>query len=252
MEINVKLAGVPIAISLRHDDYHCEFEQFATDEPPIASARLSDEMLAMLQTLYPDSPTEPRVEYNEICRPVTDALLPFGRAVFHALAFKWQGKAWLVTAPSGTGKTTHYVQWKRQFPDELTVMNGDKPLIEARDDGKIWVHPSPWYGKEAMHRDDSAELGGIILLEQSKENKIVRLRPIASFDRLETQRSAADQSAVARIFAQFLFTCQNQEQVDGVCRIEEKLLRYPLWLLSNRGDLESARLCRETLKGAIR
>lgn len=236
MEINVKFAGIPLALNLKHTEFLPEFEPFATTEPPLAHVSLDDSELNLMLRTYPDPPSEEYLEYSELCRRASDALLPFGRAVFHSLAFKWRGRAWLVTAPSGTGKTTHYIQWKRQYSDELTIMNGDKPII-ASENGKLWVHPSPWYGKEGMHRDDSAELAGIILLKQSDSN---------------TMRRLSIREACAPLYAQFLFSAQTAEQIAGVSAIETAMLEStPVWLLSNKGDLESAAFCRETLKGAI-
>lgn len=236
MEINVKLAGIPLAITLKHTNYLPAFEPFLTAEPPRARVGLDDSELKFMLRTYQEPPTGQYLEYSELCRRTSDTLLPFGRAVFHSLSFLWRDRAWLVTAPSGTGKTTHYLQWKRQFSDELTIMNGDKPLI-AVENGRISVHPSPWYGKEGMHRSTSADLAGIILLKQSKTN---------------TMRRLTIREATAPLYAQFLYSAQNAEQVAEVSAIETAMLEsVPVWLLSNKGDLESAALCRETLKGAI-
>ena len=236
MEINVNLAGIPLAIEIKHKEYLSEFEPFLTTESPLTRISLDESELKFMLQTYPEPPSPEYLEYSELCRRTSDALLRFGRAVFHGLSFFWRDRAWLVTAPSGTGKTTHYLQWKRQFPDELTIMNGDKPII-AVENGKISVHPSPWYGKEGMHRNTSADLAGIILLKQSDSN---------------TMRRLTIREATAPLYAQFLFSAQNAEQVTGVSAIETAMLEsVPVWLLSNKGDLESAALCRETLKGAI-
>lgn len=238
--MNIKLANIPLSIKLRYDIYAAQFDEFLTHDISNDIVELSDDQLELVRSLYVDSLSEPYIEYSELCRAASDALLPYGGAVFHALAFKWKGRAWLITAPSGTGKTTHYIQWKRQFSDELTIMNGDKPIIRMDDSGSITVYPSPWYGKEGIHRLDDAPLGGIVILEQQKENRIRRLDPTID-----------DASLVGRIFAQFLFTCSNAKQVEQVSRLEEALLKYPIWLLQNRGDLESAQLCREALGEVI-
>lgn len=67
------------------------------------------------------------IEDLELCTKACAALLPHGRAIIHAVCFVWCGKAWLICAPSGVGKTTHYKQWKRLFPNEVEMLNGDKP-----------------------------------------------------------------------------------------------------------------------------
>ena len=162
----------------------------------------------------------------ELCPRVSDALLPFGRLVFHALAFEWRGRVWLLTGPSGAGKTTHYLRWKLRYGEELRLLNGDKPLLEIPPEGAITVHPSPWYGKEGMQQYFSGPLGGIILLEKAAENRMRRMTP---------------REAAGCLFTQLLITRR-------ACALEQALLeRTPLWLLQNRGDSAAAELCRDTL-----
>ena len=168
----------------------------------------------------------------ELCTRACDALLPFERAIFHGVAFIWRGQAWLLTALSGTGKTTHYIQWKRQYGSEISIINGDKPVLDFSDEG-ISVHPSPWRGKENMGSMRSAPLGGIIMLKKGQGNAMRRVEP---------------QEAVAELFMQFLFTRSTPLDVRRVCALEERLLQsVPVWQLVNRGDEASARLCHDTL-----
>lgn len=108
----------------------------------------------------------------------------------------------------------------------------DKPFLSFHDD-EIILHPSPWAGKECLSQKITAPLGGIILLEQSKENKISRLNP---------------SEAAGMLFLQFMFSRENAEDVRKICELEEKLLaKIPVWKLMNRGDKESAKLCHDTL-----
>ena len=142
-------------------------------------------------------------------------------------------KAWLFSAPSGTGKTTQYRQWRRLYHDEVKIINGDKPILQFCDDGTIMVHPSPWKGKERMASMLKAPLGGIIYLQQGKENTIERM------DSLE---------AAEPIYRQFLYMPETEEAVRRVCRMEDKLLRnIPVWKLVNKGDAQSAELTHHTL-----
>ena len=83
---------------------------------------------------------------------------------------------------------------------------------------------------------DTAPLGGIILLEQSEENRMRRLLPA---------------EAAGPLLTQLLFTRKNTDDVRAACALEERLLaQVPVWLLQNRGDAASAALCRDTLMEA--
>ena len=74
------------------------------------------------------------------------------------------------------GKTTHYKQWKRLFPNEVEMLNGDKPVLNFEKQ-YVTVSASPWAGKENMRQLRTAPLGGIVFLAQDKQNIIKRLSP---------------------------------------------------------------------------
>lgn len=225
MKISVKLAGLPMEIGLQYSKYLYIFAPFASEEPPMAFAAISPDELVRAAAWYPEGGAA-YAEMMELCPRVSDALLPFGRLVFHALAFEWRGRVWLLTGPSGAGKTTHYLRWKLRYGEELRLLNGDKPLLEIPPEGAITVHPSPWYGKEGMQQYFSGPLGGIILLEKAAENRMRRMTP---------------REAAGCLFTQLLITRR-------ACALEQALLeRTPLWLLQNRGDSAAAELCRDTL-----
>ena len=173
-------------------------------------------------------------EYVLSCSYACDALMRRDRIVFHGAAFRWHQRAWLFSAPSGTGKTTQLKNWQRLFGGEMEIMNGDKPILELCADGHVLVRPSPWKGKEGLGRDDiTAPLGGIILLRQDRENRIARATP-----------GQAARSLFGRNYSSFA----DEEDVLNAARILEGILRVtPVWILRNLGDEDSARLTYRTL-----
>lgn len=238
MKLLLELAGVPVELDCLHNAcYHAlkPYERAPLAEDALLSharVSVSPQRCAAAAAIYPPESTEAYVEYMELCPALSSALLPFGRVIFHAVAFLWRGRAWLLTAPSGTGKSTQYCQWKLLYGDQLQIINGDKPILYTRE-GEVYVTSSPWTGKEMMSQQLTAPLGGIICLEQAEENRIRRL---------------STREAVGPLYAQFLFDCAGPEEVHAVCRLEEAMLRRPVWLLENRGDADSARLCHQTLE----
>ena len=129
----------------------------------------------------------------------------------------------------------HYCLWKLLCPDAVQIINGDKPIVYMEND-QVFVTSSPWTGKENMSQRLTAKLGGIIFLEQAKTNEIRRL--------------AVHESA-GKIFSQFLLDCNTEQEVKYACKIAENMLKSPVWLLKNRGDIQSAQLCRDTLAAAL-
>lgn len=164
----------------------------------------------------------------------SDALLPHGRVIMHAAAMLWHDKAILFTADSGTGKSTQLRRWMDMYGDEVRIMNGDKPVLRLAGDGRIYVHPSPWKGKENWGDDTlTAELGGVIYLKQGPENRIRRMDP---------------RTAAPFILTQFFSMFEDAAGLAKLCRFEEALLTsVPVWMLENKGDKESAVLTRNAL-----
>lgn len=249
MKFRLNLAGALVDVTTQYDDYYSYFSPYLEKNagtsrpvPPcpannrdIPSVEISPQRLQKASGIYrPDSPAY-YVEYMELCPAISSAITVFDRIVFHAVSFIWKDLAWLVTAPSGTGKSTHYCLWKLLCPDEIQIINGDKPIVYIEND-EAFVTTSPWTGKENMSQRLTAKLGGIIVLEQSDSNEIKRL----------TVHNSA-----GKVFSQFLFDCNTEQEAKTACRIAEKMLKTPVWLLKNRGDIQSAQLCRDTLAAAL-
>lgn len=232
-KVTVDLGGVPVELSLEHADYLSSYDEFLTEEVPKARAGVPRDRVAAARKFYDEGATDAYIEESEISKAAGTALLPFGRAVFHCVALVWRKKAWLFAAPSGTGKTTQYRLWKLLFGDEVRMLNGDKAVLKIEHGGAT-VLPSPWRGKENMGNRITAPLGGIILLEQAAENSMRRL---------------SAREAAGRVYLQFMFERETTEQLLAVCELEHRLLSTaPVWLLKNRGDDDSARLCRKILE----
>ncbi len=185
---------------------------------------------------YPDLLTgsyEDRAEYKSLIRPTSLFLLRTDCCIFHSVAFLWRDRAWLLTAPSGTGKSTQFLNWRNQFPSEIIMICGDMPILERRENDSIWVHPTSWTGKENIGSFTAAPLGGVVLLEQGKENLISPMQP---------------REAIPPLFDQFCVYPETEAQIRSLCGILDLMLRnYPVWKFVNLGDAASTELLRKTL-----
>ena len=97
-------------------------------------------------------PRSPYIEFTAFSSAASVALLDSDRFLMHAVAFRWNNQAWLVTGPPGTGKSTHMRMLREQYDNEFTVICGDRPVLERSKDGSFFVHPSPWNGGMAWRR----------------------------------------------------------------------------------------------------
>lgn len=90
----------------------------------------------------------------------------------HSASIFYQGKAWLFSGSSGTGKSTHTNLWAKEF--STPVINGDVNLITV-EDGHPVIYGTPWCGTSGISDSGRYPLGGIILLSQAQENVCISL-----------------------------------------------------------------------------
>lgn len=229
MSTEIEIAGVRMRIEFRLPDTAKHFLNFITRENcEDWDVRVRNEDLLRFASICSDGVLTPDSEAYILMAHASSVLLPFARVMFHGVSFLWRGKAWLLTAPSGTGKTTQLRHWQRLWPEDIGVINGDKSVLAREEDGSFRVYPSPWTGKEKDAGDLSGPLGGIVVLQQADHNAIRRLEPGES---------------VLRIFEQFLILDDSLDVLRAAGEMEASLLeKIPVWLLDNLGDEASARL----------
>lgn len=231
----IKLANQTVRLNLLFSDTKEYFRSFFCEPSNSAMAvGITEEIFKQEVEKYECNHPDKYYEYYRLIIDINRVLFPTKRCIYHGTAFIWRGKAWILTAVSGTGKTTQYRLWNQLFGDEIEVINGDKPVLEFRDDKSVWVWPSPWNGKENYRGTKSAELAGIVILEQADENTIERV-------------NARD--SIISIFRQFLFLAETVDEIRAAEPMLDTLLCcIPVWKLRNLGDLASAKLTYDTLQ----
>lgn len=152
--------------------------------------------------------------------------------LMHASVIRQGGRGYLMTAPSGTGKSTHTRLWYDNIPG-CDLMNDDNPVVRIWPDGRVIVYGSPWSGKTPCYRNIQAPVGAIVRIQQRPENSIRQLRPMDAFSMLLPQMSSMKWDA--RVHRG---VCDSIAQLVRLCRI------YELGCLP---DAEAARLCYETV-----
>ena len=159
-------------------------------------------------------------------------LLRFDGLVLHASAVALEGRAYLFSAPSGTGKSTHTRLWCREYPD-AKVFNDDKPALR-RLDGRWYAYGTPWCGKDHQNINMKTPLAGICFLKQGAENSIRRLSP---------------PEAVTKLIHQSMHFFARESETDLMLSAVERLVReIPIWELSATMEPEAAHLSYETMR----
>ena len=179
-QFTVSLAGIPIGVSVLHASTMRFCRDYITDEAPAFSVTLSQSLIdAERERSYRQDQREgiPRRHYSDayleplaLYRAIAGPLLEYDTVIFHGSVLAAEGQAYLFTAPSGTGKTTHAQLWLRNIPN-AHVLNGDKPLLRIRE-GQVLACGTPWQGKENYGRNEILPLKAICILERARENHI--------------------------------------------------------------------------------
>lgn len=99
-------------------------------------------------------------------------ILKFDGLVLHASAVAIaNGGAYLFSAPSGTGKSTHTKLWLEKFGDSAYILNDDKPAIRILDDG-IYAYGTPWCGSSNISVNAKVKLQGICFIKRDDHDWI--------------------------------------------------------------------------------
>lgn len=91
--------------------------------------------------------------------------------MLHASCVVMDNKAYLFTAPCGTGKSTHTKLWLKQFGDKAYILNDDKPALRL-ENGVWYAFGTPWSGKHDISRNVRVPVGGIAVIERGQINEI--------------------------------------------------------------------------------
>ena len=202
---------------------------YLTEEAGEADIILSyDYEKALLR--YPQLQDLDTAEYMTTGSLFAVQMLRFDGFQLHASAVMLDGKAYLFSAPSGTGKSTHTEKWCRLFGAQ--IINDDKPTLR-RTDGVWTVYGTPWSGKNDLSCPVGVPLGGIAFLERGSINKIGKISPMEAVP------------AILRECLQFSHKGCAQRQLELV----DLLLREaPIYRLACRNDDEAAMVSCEAMK----
>lgn len=182
-ELKFELAGVSIAADVLFETTLKFCSDYLTDVVPLERVAIDRaDIEAERARVAERCAREGRPTYNwsdnyletfVLYRKVAMALLPYNAIVFHGAVVALDGRAYLFTARSGTGKTTHVRFWLSQIPGSY-ILNGDKPLLRVIDGG-VLACGTPWQGKEHMGVNERLPLAGLCVLERGKVDAVRRV-----------------------------------------------------------------------------
>ena len=126
---------------------------------------------AELEGKMPNAVSDAQLEITALQRKIAEEMFDYDTLVFHGSAVSVDGEAYLFTAKSGTGKSTHTALWRQIFGERAVMVNDDKPFLRIGET-EATVYGSPWNGKHGLSANIGVPLKGICILERGMENTI--------------------------------------------------------------------------------
>jgi len=133
----------------------------------------------------PDFPPE-ILEITAVYRKIADQMIQYDTFVFHGSVIAVDGQAYLFTAKSGTGKSTHTRLWRELLGDRTVMVNDDKPLLSVQKD-KIIAYGTPYNGKHRLGSNIAVPLKALCILTRAEENHICHITKSQAYAMLVQQ-----------------------------------------------------------------
>ncbi len=104
--------------------------------------------------------------------------------ILHSAYMCRDNKAVLFSAPSETGKSTQADLWEKYR--QTRTINGDRSLL-IRDEDGWYAYGWPVCGSSEICNNEAYPIHAIVMLYQSKENKVERLKGFAMIQKVMSQ-----------------------------------------------------------------
>lgn len=173
------------------------------------------------------------LEELAVYRKISEKMPAFDTVLMHGSCIAADGEAYLFSAKSGTGKSTHTRLWREMLGDRAIMINDDKPLIRVTE-GQAVIFGTPWDGKHHLSTNTSAPLKAICFLERAEKNSICRI-------------SAAE--AYPLLLQQIYLPIDGKAAVKTLALADKLTASVDLWRLRCNMEPEAARIAYQAMKG---
>ncbi len=230
---SMEIAGAAARVEGLFECTPAFFRPYLTERAPDFPLRVTREDLAAEadflrreareEGFRPRTFTDPFLERAVIQRRFAEFLFDRDILLLHGSTVAVDGKAYLFTAKSGTGKSTHTRLWRELFGSRAVMVNDDKPFLQLAD-GSVLAWGSPWSGKHGLDSNICIPLAGICFLERGGENRI----------------APAGDELLPFLYTQSFCPPQKQAQLEAL--LKKLTGQVPLWHMHCTRSPEAARI----------
>ena len=168
-----KIADLIVEYTAKYDDLKRLSEQFVYSGEGKTDITLSvtDKQLENMLSRSVEGTTIGGIENLAISSEFNHEAIKHGVMLVHSSALIYNNGAYLFSADSGVGKSTHTKLWLKAFGDKVHIMNDDKPVVRLYDD-HAQAYGTPFDGGSGIALNESYPLKAIIFVERGEENSV--------------------------------------------------------------------------------
>lgn len=178
--MNYSFAGLTVDMEPMYGMLRSRAEKYAVnnDLPADIVIRVPEKVFKDFSAENPNLTPE-ECEYLIVGAAFYHRLVDHGGIMLHSSAVAYKGEAYLFSADSGTGKSTHTSLWLKEFGDDAVIINDDKPALRITDEG-IMCCGTPFSGKHDISENHLYPVKGIAFIERAETNSISPISPFTS------------------------------------------------------------------------
>ena len=225
VNFKIEIANRVIEVNAFYESTEKYCEGYFSDRQPQYTITLTKEDLEKERTTNDNGKVYVSEEISALYRKIADLFVEEDILVFHGSSFKVGNNAFIVTAHSGIGKSTHVKLLEQYLGDKFTYINDDKPLLEIKDSG-LMIYSSPWNGKERRGNNSSAPLRSVIFLNRGLTN---------TYRKLDNK-----QEVYFRILSQIYLPLDKSKRAKGLKLIDILLRSVNFYEINVNTDISSA------------
>lgn len=146
---NVKLFDVVIQIDANFIESRTFFEKFLTEETCEVMIQVD---FSEIQAVHEKIKSfDLRMCERAILKYKIDKIaVDYNAFPIHASALMYKNNAYIFTALSGVGKSTHAKLWREAFGKDVIMINDDRPYLKVTDKG-VFAYSHPQAGKHNIY-----------------------------------------------------------------------------------------------------
>jgi len=167
------IAGLVTELEPRYENTKRLAEPFRYEGNRPTDIRLTvtdDYLKSLMRRAAPESTVE-QMENFAFCCDFNRKAIPFQTMLVHSSALVYDGGAYLFSADSGVGKSTHTRLWLQAFGDRVHILNDDKPVVRLSGSTALCCG-TPFDGGSGIAHNETVPLRAIVFVERGKQNAV--------------------------------------------------------------------------------